>query len=703
MSDDTRPFRVAIIGGGCAGMSAAFELTRPSQQGRYEVTVFQNGWRLGGKGASGRGPAGRIEEHGLHVWMGYYENAFRVMRECYAELGRNPGKCPIATVDDAFSPANFVATSDRGPDSSWSAWTAHFPPQPGMPGDPASYRRLSVADYLTRAVQLVRALLETFSTEPVVTEKAATDSPGSDQVGAALRKLASMGVLAGLGAAIEALRVLEEALGSRSAQSGALLRTLDLVKRAAEEQLERHIRDHGELRRLWDIIDLFLATIRGSIRFNLAFDPRGFDAIDDYDCREWLRLNGASERSINSPFVRALYDLAFAYEGGDIDKPRIAAGAALRGSLRAFFTYRGAFFWKMNGGMGDIVFAPLYEVLKKRGVKFSFFHRLRDVRTGRGDDGKAFVEELDFDVQAKLAGEEYLPLVDVAGLPCWPSQPLWDQLDDGARLRAQGIDFESHWETVRHELKTLTLGRDFDFVVLAVGVGALPYVCRQMLEEDLPFRTMVEHVASVPTKAFQLWLEPPMSHFGWPGEPISLSGFLPPFDTWADMTHLGPREAWARPPGAIAYFCSVLEDTGVASAEDARAAHESVRKSATAFVDGPLSHLWPGIRGEFPWQALVAAPGSEGQSSSGPERFRTQFWTANVNPSDRYTLALPGSIRHRISPLARSYENLTLAGDWTASGLNLGCVEGAVMSGLLAAHAISQSPPLEDIVGFDHP
>src|SRR5262249_29402696 len=77
----TAPVRVAILGGGCASIAAAYDLTRPELGGRYRVTVYQQGWRLGGKGASGRGPAGRIEEHGLHLWMGWYENAFRLLRE----------------------------------------------------------------------------------------------------------------------------------------------------------------------------------------------------------------------------------------------------------------------------------------------------------------------------------------------------------------------------------------------------------------------------------------------------------------------------------------------------------------------------------------------------------------------------------------------------------------------------------------------
>ena len=56
---DTKPIEVAIIGGRCASIAAAFELTRPEHQGEYHVTVYQLGGRLGGKGASGRGPAGR--------------------------------------------------------------------------------------------------------------------------------------------------------------------------------------------------------------------------------------------------------------------------------------------------------------------------------------------------------------------------------------------------------------------------------------------------------------------------------------------------------------------------------------------------------------------------------------------------------------------------------------------------------------------
>ncbi|MEO1316278.1 MAG: NAD(P)-binding protein, partial [Pseudomonadota bacterium] len=79
--------KIAIVGGGVGGMSTAIALTnQPGWQDKYDITLYQMGWRLGGKGASGRGPDGRIQEHGLHIWLGFYENAFRAMNDAFGEL-----------------------------------------------------------------------------------------------------------------------------------------------------------------------------------------------------------------------------------------------------------------------------------------------------------------------------------------------------------------------------------------------------------------------------------------------------------------------------------------------------------------------------------------------------------------------------------------------------------------------------------------
>src|SRR5580700_8141232 len=96
-------------------MTAAFELTAtPELRERYDVTVYQMGWRLGGKGASGRNMncAARIEEHGLHIWFGFYDNAFALMRRCYEELDRPEG-APLATIGDAFKPASQIVLCEH--------------------------------------------------------------------------------------------------------------------------------------------------------------------------------------------------------------------------------------------------------------------------------------------------------------------------------------------------------------------------------------------------------------------------------------------------------------------------------------------------------------------------------------------------------------------------------------------------------------
>lgn len=77
---------------------------------------------------------------------------------------------------------------------------------------------------------------------------------------------------------------------------------------------------------------------------------------------------------------------------------------------------------------------------------------------------------------------------------------------------------------------------------------------------------------------------------------------------------------------------------------------------------------------------------------------------ANTVGSARYTISPPGSPQFRISPLDRSLLNMTVAGDWTSCGLDFGCVEAAVISGMLAAHATTGGEPaLSSIVGYDHP
>ena len=720
-----KPIKVAIVGGGCASIAAAFELTRPQHNGLYEVTIYQLGWRLGGKGSSGRGRAGRIEEHGLHVWLGFYDNAFQLLRQCYEERNAHAKK-PGKNWDELFMPEPYIAVAGDSASGGWMNWASHFPPAPGLPGDPLDMTNpFALQHYFGRTVALLRTLLLGLDTFHPANSNAADpdrlyDELGgdSDLIGARVARLLRSGVLASAAVVVEALALVEAALKSITViRENAILKLVEAIAAVIREQFERLVATDDRIRYQWEIVDLILANLVGAIRFRLLTDPNGLDAINHFDHRQWLRHNGASERAINSPFTRILYDLTLAYEDGDPERPSIAAGTALRGTLRLLFCYRGSPLWKMRAGMGDVVFAPFYEVLRRRGVTFKFFHRLRNVRLADrkklAAGEKQYVEALEFDVQAEtIEGREYQPLVTVSGMQCWPSEPDYRQLRGGARFRREKRDFESHWDQRRMATLELRVTRDFDFVVLGVGIGALPHVCREIIASNPRWRAMVERVKTVATQSFQIWLKADLQELGWELPPVTLTSFVKPFDTWADMGHLVPAEAWhENPPRTVAYFCNVLADPqrepGASDIDYPSRRREEVRLNAIGFLNRDIRHLWPAAErpsGGFCWEFLVdPEPGGKAKRAATSTRFDSQFWTANVNPSDRYTLSLPGSLEYRISPLDNTYDNLTIAGDWTDCSLNLGCVESAVISGRLAAHAISRYPALEDIIGYDHP
>jgi uncharacterized protein with NAD-binding domain and iron-sulfur cluster len=724
-----KPLKVAVIGGGCASMTAAWVLSHPERKGRYEVTVYQEGWRLGGKGASGRGPSGRIEEHGLHIWLGFYDNAFRLMRDCYAEL-QAAGDTRFGDWREAWLPDADIGLVSPDEDGGWQRWMAHFAPRPGLPGDDLPHEEIvSLPRYVARLIDLLGTLLldtrvERRKSDGTVVSNHSPQADGGGP-GAWLR----YGAFAAAASVAESLAALASTIGSSALPpDGGLLDSVERLCRSLRAEIETRWLADAAHRHVWEIADLTLATVLGVFRHGLLWDPRGLDAIEDYECRAWLMMHGASERSVCSPYLRGLYDLSMGYLDGDPSKPSLSAGQGIRGVLRTFFGYRGAIMWRMRAGMGDVVFAPLYIALRSRGVRFQFFHRLTNVELQEGGEidpqSGARVRSLHFDVQARIKdGQPYEPLTDFASQqvsldrppneadrrPWWPSEPLWDQLAHGETMKAQARDFESFWDRGREDALTLKVGEHFDLVVLGVGLGVIPHVCSELLARDSRWLRMTQEVRTVASQSFQIWLTEDLDQLGWTGPPYITGAFAKPFDTWCDMAHVVPEEAWETPPRASVYFCGALPDEATALDDDPaypKRRREEVRRNAIDFLAWPLPVCWPGAydeHGDFRWEVLASPEFPSGAPPAGKERFSTQYWRANVNPSDRYVIHTPGSFRYRISPLDSTYENLTVAGDWTASGFESGCVEGAVMSGLLAAHSLCGEPRIEDIIAYDHP
>ena len=704
--------RVVVLGGGIAGISAAWELSKRQNAGEIEsVTVYQRGWRLGGKGASGRGAHGRIEEHGLHVWLGYYDNAFRMMRECYEELDRprtDPGS-PLLRWDDAFRPAGRIGLGEQHGDG-WLPWVSDFSANDQLPGEPDADRSaLTVPEFVRRSLLLLRDLGSSLaahrqrSSAGDVIMSTSPAPPRPRRVGQLLHD----GEMAALVAAIEMISLGRrelEWIGARLDNPVAAFVTMSLnaVVDRLRLGLEALVDQDTAARRSWHFLDLMRATLRGIVADNLLGRPEGFVAIDDQDYREWISRHGASPESLESPLVRGVYDFAFAYQDGDDDRPGFAAGTGVLLSTKLFFDYRGAIFWKMMAGMGDAVFAPLFQALTRRGVHFRYFHRLDALHITPYADS---ISAIDFGVQAELVPgvERYEPLVDVGGLACWPSQPRRDLLAGVAETNAQ--DFETIWSRPAEPGRlTLETGRDFDSVVLAVPVGMHPYVCQELIENRRTpqWRAMTENLATVATQAMQMWFRVDEAALGWPHGEVTVSGYRDAFHSHASMSHLLPAEDWpeGRAPASVVYLCHTL-GAGAPPPDDPdhpRAELARVRENALGFLRSDVGRRWPasvGRDGSFRWELLHDPTGADGEA-----RLDAQYLRANVDPSDRYVLSLPGTGRFRLRADESGYANLFLAGDWTDSGLNAGCIEAAVMSGIQAANAVLGRPLLEGVTGF---
>jgi uncharacterized protein with NAD-binding domain and iron-sulfur cluster len=690
--------KVAILGGGVSSMVAAWELTRtPALRARYEVTVHQLGWRLGGKGASGRNAAHhqRIEEHGLHVWFGFYDNAFRVMRDCYAELGRARGT-PLAGWRDAFKPCSDIVLYERF-GGAWRGRGFQIPTNELTPGT-----TVPMPDFWVIAHEVMSWALQSWKAlrpgRPPIRRRSAWPL----RLPFALDHL-----LAGAGARLWHAAGLHPEPRLRVARILAMQR----CERALEGELELAYRmvfrallrtfkrwlwtevveprlDDDEVRLFFTMFDAGTAVLEGVLADELI--ERGFDTVNDEEFRSWLQRHGAFPLTVEgSPLVRGWYDLAFSYDGGDIGRPAMAAGTAIHGVLRLLFTYRGAFCWKMQAGMGDTVFAPLYEVLRRRGVRFEFFHWI--TRLGLSADQRS-VDTIELIPQVALTGAEYRPLVTVGGLPCWPSEPLWDQIAGGAGLADRHVNLEHERNPGDAPALTLRRGDDFDLVVLGISVGALPEICHELIgdEGNPAFRAMLEHSRTVMTQAFQLWLDRPLDQLGWRFPPgAAMTGYVEPLDTYADMSHLLPREDWPERELVrhLAYFCGVLRDE---EDDTQQAASDRARRNAISFLERSAGGLWPQAArrdGALDWERLVD-PGGGREC----ERFDSQFWVANFQATERYVLTPPGSVKYRLGAHESGYANLFLTGDWIRTGMDAGCVEAAVMAGMQASRAICGTP-----------
>lgn len=711
--------KIAVIGGGVGAMTAVFELTeQPGWQDRYEITVYQLGWRLGGKGASGRNQerGDRIEEHGLHFWFGYYENAFNLIQRVYAALDRPPGT-PLATWRDAFKPHSLFILMQFYK-AKWAEWHLSPPAMPGVPGD-------GTVPPFWHAVDRILELLHIHTAQTLPKD---LHRPGGvlGWLAAAAAKL-GIEIVKGIEAIeLQNARAAVQRVASAPHDDDAhallhdavadLARFVERIGHAVNARVDAMIQNDLEaipiLRRALSLLELGYFMFKGIVVDDVA--RKGFDQLDHLDLREWLASHGAQSVALDSDTLRVAYESIFAFKDGSYELPNLAAGAGLRGLLRLSGTYKEAFAWKMQAGMGDTIFAPFYEVLSKRGVQFEFFSALRDIVPS--DDGTQ-IEQLVIGRQATIkGGAAYSPLYDVKGLPCWPSEPFFDQLEQGDAIKALPLSLESYWcgwNDVHTD--TLVLGTHFDTVVLGTSLGPIPIFGQKLLAQKKPLADMVANIDRIGTQAFQIWTRPDdqglrHAHNGDELEADGVQpiygGFAQPHNTVADMSHLINRENWptGKEPGAIYYFCGPLalrpvmpnpENVLYPIYEDVAAnvrASEWMRSNIQFLLPGSMFKGYPhSFPDTLDFNILYD---TETAPTPVSDLFNRQYWRANVDPSELYVLTCKGTTQYRLHSGDTGYSNLVFAGDWTRTGLNYGCVEAATMSGMEASRAICGAPKI---------
>ncbi|MEO6741215.1 MAG: NAD(P)-binding protein [Chthoniobacteraceae bacterium] len=674
--------KIAILGGGVGGCMAAFWLSDPALHEKYDITLYQMGWRLGGKGASGRNTdpqfGNRSEEHGLHIWFGFYDNAFRALRDAYKIMGANG---PFHSWKDAFlgQQEGFIASRLTG---AWDYWPYTFPAYANTPGD--NHGLPDLWDYFVRAFEWFvingRYLVGNFDPLGAFAVVLATLEKILDAIRLLPRDSAI--VLNFIGAAIDTLRVVRVTLHG-------LIHLDDLIP-GVDSERERYFR----------MLDLGLTCFIGA--FDDGAFQRGFDPLDDAEFLTWLRQHGARYYGVDSPPIKALYDVAFSYLAGDTNRPDFAAGAALRCIMRIYFGYKGSFLYKMNAGMGETVFVPFYEALKHRGVKFEFFHRVENLGL---DPDAPTIKTIRLARQATLRDGTYdplrrIPLRNGSIFRVWPESPDASQLASPVPA-ADAPSFESAWCQLPVEIRELTVGNDFDKIVLAIPPAALKHVARELAARDAVWAAMVNGVQTVRTQCVQLWMLPPSGQLGWnpihpTTEGVVTDGYSNPFNTFLDQTVILNTETWtgAQTPDSLFYFCGPMPDdpneqpfsNGTYPATQTAA----TKAAAMVFFRTEIAPLWPNVvtaLRELDWNRVF-----DPLHRFGNARADGQYYRANIDPTERYTIGTAGATRLRLESGASGFSNLFLAGDWTRNGLNVGCVEAAAISGAQAARAISGLP-----------
>jgi uncharacterized protein with NAD-binding domain and iron-sulfur cluster len=336
----------------------------------------------------------------------------------------------------------------------------------------------------------------------------------------------------------------------------------------------------------------------------------------------------------------------------------------------------------------------MYELLRQRGVKFELFHRVQSL--GLDTSGGA-IEHITMERQVTLRDGQYQPLTNVNGLPSWPTEPLYDQIVEGEELKRRGVNLESYWTDWKGTPRTLDRGTDFDQVILGISLAALPPITTELAAANPRWAAMLANLKTTRTLGFQVWANEDTKQLGWENGRIRADTGSEPTGMAAGASQVLKVESWpdSDSPKSLTYFGGVMQDDPAQPPAPDPAyppTQQAVARGiAIAFLNNNAAMFWPKAdpNGDFKWEVLVDLRNG---GATGPQRFDSQFWKANIDPSERYVQSVVGSTAHRLKTDESGFSNLYLTGDWIKNGIDSGCMEATVMSGMQAARAICGVP-----------
>ena len=648
----TPPAKVAILGGGPSACTTALALSsQPGWKERYNITIYQLGWRLGGKAASGRNQkiAKRVEEIATHIFPAFYHNFKEVIQSVYAELNRSDSS-PMRTYWEAFSLYSYFSKQQLNESEVFKD---------------GGHLCFSLEYLLHRLVTKAQEMLKKYrNIIPVMGDE------DPDHL------LANPTLLR------QKMKTLQ-----------GITRLFFTMTAHKSEKTER-----------MSIVDVGAAVVIGILDDKII--ELGYDVINHLDLRQWLAKHGANSKSLESGFMKFHYDIMHGYLKGDLNHPDLEAGTALKIYMQGYFCYDNFPILVNQGDVGDVVFAPIYEVLKDRGVNFRFFHKVKDLTLDKNNP--RLVDQIRITKQVNVINSEYDPLIDVKGLPSWPSSPKYEEIvkEQADLMQENNIDLESFWtrwsnvyeERFNEPLPevTLKIGQDFDIVVYGMPVATLPHLCPELLQMSPALKAAYTFVGRTTSIQLQLWINEDWSKIkeGPYNMYTALNRQNDEF-MFADCNYL-KLEDWdsldVNTSGSqfVTFMTNIEEcpprnNTQFVFEQQAKADKLVISKIENA---ESFRTFWPGAfnEGQFDWNILT-----DPENRVGKGRFDAQYLRVNINPSDRLTQFHSGTSKYRITTDGAGFDNIYFTGDWIQNGYNC-CTEGAITAGLLTAKAISGFP-----------